>query len=180
VPWRDKTPLDFGYGFAWQIGSAFTICQHGPWTWGGRMQFGMANPGDDSWTEVDVEEVSGGEYREVDYCDADIDFWQAYAYLGPTYQLNDAWLLYCGGGWQTLHANFEVDCRGSAEFVPDDGDPTTLEEWNGNADYTLKHASGIGVFGAVWTPSPYARVGVDVLIGEAGKWGWAVTGTFPF
>jgi hypothetical protein len=181
VPWEWKQSLDFSYGFAWQVGSAFTICQHGPWTWGGRMQFGMANPDDDSFAVTDVEVEEGvGEFVDAEQYDVELDFWQAYAYLGPTYQLNDAWLIYCGGGWQTLHANVEIDCRGSAEFTPDGGDPEPLAQWQCDDSYILKHASAIGVFGAAWCPSPAARVGVDVLLGEGGKWGWAVAGVFPF
>jgi hypothetical protein len=176
----DKTPVDFDYGFAWQVGAAFTICQSGPWTFGGRMQFGAAYPGSwsdsysDEWEDVDVNGVDEGKTS------ADLDWWQAVAYLGATYELNPALHLYAGGGWQTLEGSLDVK-HSMTRYVDyyDDGElyPYYAESYNGS--FKLKHTSAIGVFGVLWAPTDNAKVGGELLIGEAGKWGIGVTAAFP-
>jgi len=203
--YRDKTSLDFGSGFAWQVGTRFTICRTGAWTWGGRMQFGMSDGGSDSISTSSsevlyehTEEYEGGTYSETvtesetEVMDADIEWWQAVAYFGPTYQLSDAFSVYIAGGWQTMQGTLDVESTETGEVVgvyvdePDEGEATTESElhdrWQdrGEASFKLKHASAIAVFGAAWAPTEQINIGVDALIGEGGKWGIGVSGAYAF
>jgi hypothetical protein len=182
IAYMDKINLDFGYGFAWQIGSAFTFCETGSVTWGGRMQFGMSDPDDDSVNRavVDMEFLDGSELISQQQADFDIDFWQAVAYFGPTWQANDAWSFYGGGGWQVLQATYEASGIDTLYYNDPDGDdgPVYKEVWDESGK--IKHASALLVFGGVWTPNVSANVGAEVLIGEGGKWGWGIGGMFPF
>ena len=182
--WRDS--LDFGTGFAWQIGTAFTICQSGRWTWGGRMQFGMADAGSGSasYSETSVEEEDGYEYvyHEDEVVTGDLSWWQAVAYIGPSYQVNETLQLYAAGGWQTLRATLDVTCLTTATesyiYGEDEEEVLYLEEYRDSGSYKLKHASPIGVFGAAWTPRDNLSLAVDVLIGDSGKWGVGVSGAW--
>ncbi|MEN6425726.1 MAG: hypothetical protein ABFE13_10205 [Phycisphaerales bacterium] len=191
---RDDVPttFDFGSGFSWQIGTAFTICRSGAWTWGGRMQFGMVQGDSDSFCQHVEETVAVGEtVEDVRTYDsvttAELDWWQAVAYVGPTYQLSDALSVYAGGGWQTLHGTLDIDYTdtGLLTEVDSTGETpvsTVLDGWRerGEGTITLKHASAIGVFGAAWSATSNVNIGVDALIGEAGKWGIGVSGAFAF
>jgi hypothetical protein len=172
LPYWYKESADFDWGIAWQIGTNFTICQHGPWTWGGRMQFGHADPDSDSWTYF----YDYGEgYYERETCSADIELYEALAYIGPTYQPSDTWLLYSGLGWQCERMTMDYTCYG-IYYEADE----PYERWYENGSGKLKHYSVIGLFGGAWMPNDRARVSADVLVGEAGKWGWSVAGQFPF
>jgi opacity protein-like surface antigen len=171
IPYWFKESADFDWGLAWQVGTNFTICQQGPWTWGGRMQFGMADPDSDSWTYRDSED----EYEWTETCSADIEMYQALAYIGPSYQPSDTWLLYSGIGWQCVHVTMDYNCRG-VEYEGEE----LYERWSEDGSGKLKHYSAIGLFGAAWMPNDKARVSADVLIGEAGKVGWSIIGQFPF
>jgi len=186
---------EFDYGFAWQVGSGFTFYQSGPWTFGGRMQFGMADPGEYSWSETDdFDEVYVADYdvyiRGYDSWrgNFDVDWWQAMAYLGGTYQVNDALQVYCGGGWQTLQGTFEYSGSETSYMtdyrLPDDDEYTELdgrvplEGSKENASLKVKHASAIAVFGVGFQPTDNVHVCGEVLVGEAGKWGIGLTGAF--
>lgn len=172
LPYWYKESADFDWGFAWQVGTNFTICQNGPWTWGGRMQFGQADPDSDSW----IYRYDYGEgYYEHETCSADIELYEALAYIGPTYQPSDTWLLYSGLGWQCERMTMDYTCYGV--YYEDD---VPYERWHENGSGKLKHTSAIGLFGGAWMPNDRARVSADILIGEAGKFGWSVAGQFPF
>jgi hypothetical protein len=191
----DALDAEFDYGFAWQIGSGFTFYRSGPWTFGGRMQFGMANPDEYSWSETDeFEDLYVEDYGvyiegyESWRGNIDLDWWQAMAYLGGTYQLNDALQVYCGGGWQTLHGTFEYSGTDTSkmtgykfslgeDYTPLD-DAVPLEQESHGASCKIKHASAIAVFGLGFEPTDNVHVGGEVLIGEAGKWGVGITGAF--
>jgi hypothetical protein len=161
--------VSFDWGFAWQVGTNFTICQNGPWTWGGRMQYGQADPDSDSWTYY----YDYGEgYYAVDNCSADIELYEALAYIGPTYQPSETWLLYSGLGWQCERITLDYSCDYVYYEPEDTPDYRNLEKGRGK----LKHYSAVGVFGGAWMPNDRARVSADVLIGEAGKFGWSVAG----
>jgi hypothetical protein len=164
----EKEAVDFDYGFAWQVGAAFTICRSGPWTFGGRMQFGAAYPGD--WSESWTDEEDG--YVEREKLNAELEWWQAVAYLGAVYELDAALQLYAGGGWQTWHGT--LDMKGSEAgylyWEPYD-DYVPVYQERSSASYKLKHASAIGVFGLLWAPTDNTDVAVELLVGEAGKWG---------
>jgi hypothetical protein len=164
---------DFGWGPAWQVGTNFTFCQNGPWTWGGRMQFGMADPDDDSWSFIERGEEG---YYWCGTRNADIEMYEALAYIGPTYQPSDTWLLYSALGWQCerVTLNYTED---EYEYFEEEEDP--LYRDYDDISGKLKHYSAIGIFGAMYT-HPKARISADVLIGEAGKWGYSVIGQFPF
>jgi len=172
---------DFGYGFAWQVGSGFTFYRSGPWTFGGRMQFGSATPDSWSWSSTDpnffLETGEGSaEGTATETGTADLDWWQAVAYLGGTYQVNDSLQLYGGGGWQTLHGTLDYTING--EFLSDDpvydGDYVFAQSRE-SGSCRIKHASAIGVFGAGWQPRDNVRVSGEFLFGERGKWGWGLT-----
>ena len=80
----EKEPVDFDYGFAWQVGAAFTICRSGPWTFGGRMQFGAAYPGD--WSESYSEEFEGEEdgiETRAQFVALGVDGLKGYVGVGP-------------------------------------------------------------------------------------------------
>jgi len=175
--WGDseKESADFGYGLAWQIGTNFTICKNGPWTWGGRLQVGAAYPSDwedkwsDTWQEGDANGPVNGKAT------GELDWWQGLAYLGATYQMNDALQLYAGLGWQTLQGTLDVDYAETAYL-----DGSAVYQERGSESYKLKHASAIGVLGLVWKPPiDDARVGVELIVGEAGKFGFGITGAIP-
>ena len=138
----DPSPdsVDFDWGFAWQVGTNFTICQQGPWTWGGRLQYGQADPDGDSWTYRYGDPPSDG---AIDNCSADIELYEALAYIGPTYQPSDTWLLYSALGWQCERITLDYDCD---YIVYSGGDPTYRYMENGTGK--LKHYSAIGLFGA--------------------------------
>jgi len=183
--------FDFGTGFTWQVGTRFTICRTGAWTWGGRMQFGMTEGGsaDNCYTDIDDVEGEGGIDRwvEVGTVDADIDWWQAVAYIGPSYQLSDVLQVYIAGGWQTLQGTLELEETWTEDhYTVTEGEGGEVEEWveasqyYGEDSYNLKHASAIAVFGAAWQATPDVNIGVDALVGEAGKWGIGVSGAFAF
>jgi opacity protein-like surface antigen len=187
--YRDKVNLDFDYGFAWQVGTAFTLCESGPWTWGGRMQFGMANPDDASVKRTVVEYssinnvggVGNGNWVTNETIDAELEYWQAVALLGPTYELNDQWSVYGAGGWQVLQADFDLSGTSTGTWIPATGSPSpsnSMEKFTGSG--TIKHASAILVFGATWAPNESARVAGEILIGEGGKFGWGISGAIPF
>jgi hypothetical protein len=162
----EKEPVDFDYGFAWQVGAAFTICRSGPWTFGGRMQFGAAYPDDwsDSWSEEDEGEL------ETEDLTAELDWWQAVAYMGATYELDPALQLYAGGGWQVWHGTLDMDASLTGyEDIDDEWVAVYQGRYDGS--YKLKHASAIGVFGLLWAPMDNTNVAVELLVGEAGKWG---------
>jgi len=189
-PWEDKYSADFGSAFTWQVGTRFTICRSGAWTWGGRMQFGMTQGASASesyyYTEDEVGEGTI-RYIETGAMDADLDWWQAVAYVGPTYQLSDALQVYFGGGWQTLQGKLEVDETWVEEeyYVTEGEEGEELEQYYGDKDtyeasFKLKHASAIAVFGAAWAPTEQINIGVDALIGEGGKWGIGVSGAYAF
>jgi len=185
-------PVDFDYGFAWQVGSGFTFYRNGPWTFGGRMQFGAASP--KSFSRSEREDWSGTVYvdevqydvsgYEVDHQTFDFDWWQAVAYLGGTYQVNDQLQLYGGGGWQTLHGTLDHSWNGTtyADMVYDtpEGDleldpaiPGYQEQERGSMK--VKHASAIGVFGVGWQPTDNVTVRGEFLFGERDKLGWGFT-----
>lgn len=176
----EKDPVDFDYGFAWQVGAAFTICRSGPLTIGGRMQFGAAYPDSysdsysDAWTEDDVNGVDEGKWS------ADLDWWQAVAYLGATYELDPTLQVYAGGGWQTWHGTLDLKWREltSIDYYEDGQPMYPYEEVRGSGAYKLKHASAIGVFGLLWAPTDNTDVAVELLIGEAGKWGIGAMAVF--
>jgi opacity protein-like surface antigen len=169
----EKDPVDFDYGFAWQVGAAFTVCRTGPWTFGGRMQFGAAYP--DDWTDTYTEEGEG--YVEREKITAELDWWQAVAYMGATYELDPALQLYAGGGWQTWHGTLDMDATFSyAIDIQDEWVEVGQGRWDG--EYKLKHASAIGVFGLLWVPTDNTDVAVELLIGEAGKWGLGAMAVF--
>ncbi len=196
--------VDFDYGFAWQVGAAFTICRSGPWTFGGRMQFGAAYPDSfnysgsevdeelvDEWTEDGVTYQEYDDYSERWRGSIDLDWWQTIAYLGATYQVDPALQLYAGGGWQTLHGTLDhsdaeteyytgsrllADGELVDSYEPEDPIPEEGESSSGS--YKLKHASAIGVVGLLWAPTDNTRVGVECLVGEAGKWGIGVMAVF--
>lgn len=174
IPFWLKESADFNWGFAWQIGTNFTFCQYGPWTWGGRMQFGMADPDSDSWTSRGSDES----YVWRETCSADVDLYQAIAYIGPSYQPNDTWLLYTGLGWQCIRMNLDYTCYGTEYFEENGQEP--FMKWYDDATGKLKHSSAIGVFGAAWMPHARAHVGADVLAGEDGKFGFSIVGQFPY
>jgi len=173
-PYWFKESADFDWGLAWQVGSNFTICQQGPWTWGGRMQFGMADPDSDSWTYRE----EGEDYYWTETCSADIEMYEALAYIGPTYQPSDTWLLYSGIGWQCVRVTMDYDCYG-IEYDTE-GETVPYERWYESGTGKLKHYSAIALFGGAWMPNDRARVSADVLVGEAGKFGWSIAGQFPF
>jgi hypothetical protein len=176
IPYWYKESADFDWGLAYQFGTNFTICQNGPWTWGGRMQFGYADPDGDSWT-YRVDEGEG--WYWYDNCSADIEVYEALAYIGPSYHPSDTWLLYSGLGWQCERVTMDYDCYGMEYYV--EGETTyPYERWNENGSGKLKHYSAIGLFGGAWMPNDRARVSADVLVGEAGKFGWSIVGQFPF
>ncbi len=187
--WGDpeKVSADFDYGLAWQIGANFTICQSGPWTFGGRMQIGAAYPGDwkekwyDTWMEGEGNGNGNGDGEGVDVgrATAELDWWQGMAYLGATYQMSDVLQLYAGGGWQSLQGSLDVKISESNYYYSGE---ELIEYGRGKCSesYKLKHASAIGVFGVAWKPPiDDARVGVELIVGEAGKWGLGVTGAIP-
>jgi hypothetical protein len=178
IGWRTGIPgywyeesADFDWGFAWQVGTNFTICQNGPWTWGGRLQYGHADPDSDSWTyrTVDVNDVYS------DTCSADVEMYEALAYIGPSYQPSDTWMLYSGIGWQCVRMTMDYDCD-YLEIL--DGDPYYRDQESGRGK--LKHYSVFGLFGGAWMPNDRTRVSADILVGEAGKFGWSVAGQFPY
>ena len=178
----EKDPVDFDYGFAWQVGAAFTICRSGPWTFGGRMQFGAAYP--DDWSETYSEDfydsgmdVNGVEDQAVE---AELEWWQAVAYLGATYEIDPTLQLYAGGGWQTWTGSLDMDWAGTT-YVDyyEDGQPMyPYDQYAGSGSYKLKHASAIGVFGLLWAPTDNTNVAVELLVGEAGKWGIGAMAVF--
>ena len=167
----DKYPADFGYGPAWQLGTNFNICQWGACTIGGRLQIGAAYP--DDWSDK-----YAGTYDSYDYIECvngKFNYWQGLAYVGALYQLNDAWQLYGGIGWQTLQGTLDVKYNETEYY---DGDPAS--QYAGSESMKLKHVSPIGVFGVMWKPPiDNARVGAELLVGEAGKFGVGFTGTIP-
>lgn len=166
--------VDFDWGFAWQVGTNFTICQNGPWTWGGRMQYGQADPDSDSWTyRYDF----GEGYYATDRCQADIELYEALAYIGPTYQPSETWLIYSAIGWQCERITMDYSCDYVYYYEPED---VLIDRWMEKGRGKLKHYSAVGLFGAAWMPNDRARVSADILIGEAGKFGWSVAGQFPF
>ncbi len=186
-----KESLDFGTGFTWQIGTRFTICRSGAWTWGGRMQFGMVDGGSassrSSWVEEEAGEGGIIRYVETEEVDADLEWWQAVAYIGPTYQLSDVLQVYIAGGWQTLHGTLDIESTWTDSVIGvTEGELGEEEELFGKeqsldkGSFKLKHASPIAVFGAAWAPREDLNIGVDALIGEAGKWGLGVSASFAF
>jgi opacity protein-like surface antigen len=177
LPYWFEESVDFDWGLAWQVGTNFTICQQGPWTWGGRMQFGMADPDSDSWTYRGEDgDENGGLW--TDTCNADIEMYQALAYIGPSYQPSDGWLLYSGIGWQCVRVTMDYNCEYLERNAEDSDVPYYRESESDTGK--LKHYSAIGLIGAAWMPNDRARVSADVLIGEAGKIGWSIAGQFPF
>ena len=166
--WKETADLD--WGFAWQVGTNFTICQNGPWTWGGRLQYGSADPDSDSWTSRGEDEGTW-----VDNCSADIELYEALAYIGPSYQPSDTWLLYSGLGWQCVRMSLDYTC----DTIYYDGEDPTSRYYE-TATGKLKHYSAIGLVGGAWMPNDRARVSADILVGEAGKFGWSIAGQFPF
>jgi hypothetical protein len=164
--------FDFDWGFAWQVGTNFTICQNGPWTWGGRLQFGHADPDSDSKT-YRYDEGEG--YYATDQIKADIELYEALAYIGPTYQPSETWLLYSAIGWQCERITLDYNC----DYIYYSSEtPVDRDIENGRGK--LKHYSAVGIIGGAWMPNDRARVSADVLIGEAGKFGWSVAGQFPY
>lgn len=165
----EKESADFDYGPAWQVGTNFTICQSGPWTFGGRLQVGAAYPDDWDFSYYELAEP----YEYFGRGTAELDYWQGVAYVGAACQLSDAALLYFGGGWQTLQGSF--DCE-YTETEEDTGTPTSpTYQYEERTSGKIKHNSAIGVAGASWAPSDTTKVGVEFLFGEAGKWGLGVT-----
>ncbi|MEN6576928.1 MAG: hypothetical protein ABFD90_11340 [Phycisphaerales bacterium] len=183
--------FDFGTGFTWQVGTRFTICRTGAWTWGGRMQFGRTEGGDAGNCYSDTEDVPNDgftdRYVEVGVVDADIDWWQAVAYIGPSYQLSDALQVYVAGGWQTLQGTLNIEETWTEDhYQVTEVEGEEVEQWVGADQFCgedslrIKHASPIAVFGAAWSATSNVNIGVDALIGEAGKWGIGVSGAFAF
>lgn len=179
-----KDSLDFGTGFTWQVGTRFTICQTGAWTWGGRLQFGMVDDLSGSSCYTEVSEVAENAYEvETEEVDADLDWWQAAAYIGPTYKLSDALQVYIAGGWQTLQGTIDIDAAMTDETYDVGGEVEELVERDQYADkgsFEINHASAIAVFGAAWAPTENINIGVDGLVGESGKWGVGISGAFAF
>jgi hypothetical protein len=167
--------VDFDWGFAWQVGTNFTICQNGPWTWGGRLQYGSADPDGDSWTYRYGDPSDPNSSGATDACKADIELYEALAFIGPTYQPDETWLLYSAIGWQCERITMDYSCDYISYYL---GDPES--RWMLDERAKLKHYSVVGLFGGAWMPNDKARVSADVLIGEAGKFGWSVVGQFPF
>jgi len=178
----EEESVDFGYGFAWQVGTAFTFCQSGPWTFGGRMQIGFAYPDEwsDSWAYYD--EYENGDYQEWDQYDeasVDLEWWQAVGYIGANYEVSDALSFYAGGGLQVLHATIDEKWSGYDDYYTENGSYYEWdEEWQGSGSQKIRHASAIGLFGGLWKPTDRTNVSADVLFGEAGKWGIGVMGSF--
>jgi hypothetical protein len=179
-----KDSLDFGTGFTWQVGTRFTICQTGAWTWGGRLQFGMVDNLSGSDCHTEVSPVVGNTYTvETDVVDADLDWWQAVAYIGPTYKLTDAVQVYVAGGWQTLQGTLDADAILTEDTYGVSGEVEELTQRNQYAEeasFRIRHASAIAVFGAAWAPTENINIGVDGLVGESGKWGVGISGAFAF
>lgn len=179
-----KDSLDFGTGFTWQVGTRFTICRTGAWTWGGRLQFGMVDDLSGSSCYTEVSEVVDNTYEvETEEVDADLDWWQAVAYIGPTYKLSDALQVYIAGGWQTLQGTLDVDATLTGETYDVSEEVEELVERDQYADegsFEINHASAIAAFGAAWAPTENINIGVDGLVGESGKWGVGVSGAFAF
>jgi len=176
----DKESVDFDYGFAWQVGAAFTVCRSGPWTFGGRLLFGMADPGSysESWSE-EYEDEDDGSGVEKGKVNADIEWWQAVAYMGAAYEVSDALQLYLGGGWQTMQGTLDLSWRGTEyyDYYDDGVQPMyPYEGERGGGRSKVKHASAIGVFGLSWAPTADTNVGVELIVGEGGKWGIGVMG----
>ena len=171
----EKESADFGYGLAWQLGANFTICHNGPWTFGGRMQIGAAYPGDWSETRSGTWEEGDSNGVDTEKTTGDLSWWQGLAYLGGTYQFNDTLQGYAGLGWQTMQGTLDVDYSYTAYY-----DSSAVYQERGSASYKVKHASAVGVFGLLWKPPiDDARVGVELIVGEAGKFGFGVTGAIP-
>jgi len=171
--WGDteKDSADFGYGPAWQLGTNFNICQWGACTIGGRLQIGAAYPGD--WSE----KCAGTEdsYDYVGCGTGKLNYFQGLAYVGALCPVNDNWQLYGGIGWQTLQGTLDFKYT-ETEY----SDGTPVYQYTGRESMKLKHVSPIGVFGVMWKPPiDNARVGAELLVGEAGKFGFGFTGTIP-
>jgi|GEM_PF-3073581 len=161
--YSEKESADFGYGFAWQLGTNFNICQWDSWTFGGRLQIGAAYPDDwsDSYAISDSVICQTGK----------LDYFQGLAYVGALCQMNDAWQLYGGIGWQTLQGTLDYKCTTTTDTSSQEADSSSIK---------LKHVSAIGVFGVLWKPPiDDARVGAELIVGEAGKLGFGFTGTIP-
>jgi len=163
---------EFDYGFAWQVGTSFTIYQSGPWTLGGRMQFGMANPEDYSFSGTEESATDPNDY-DTESGSVDLEWWQAVALLGGSYQVNDALSMYCSGGWQTFQGTVDFSMTDTSY---EDELPTSQYQYT--SSYKIKHASAIGVFGVGFQPTDNVHVCGEVLVGEAGKWGIGLTGAF--
>lgn len=175
--WGDTTEdsADFGYGLAWQLGTNFTICRSGPWTFGGRMQIGAAYPGDWSQTRSGTWEEGDSNGVDTEKTTADLSWWQGLAYLGGTYQINDTLQGYAGLGWQTMQGTLDVDYSYTAYY-----DSSAVYQERADGSMKIKHASAIAVFGLAWKPPvDDARVGVELIVGEAGKFGFGITGAIP-
>ena len=171
--YTSEDSVDFDYGFAWQVGAAFTICRTGPWTFGGRMQFGAAYP--DDWSDSSSEEEDG--YLGREKITAELDWWQAVAYMGATYELDPTLQVYAGGGWQTWHGTLDMDASWDS-YIDIDGEWFAVYQESFDGSYKLKHASAIGVFGLLWAPTDNTNVAVELLVGEAGKWGIGAMAVF--
>ncbi len=190
-PWEHKYSVDFGSGFTWQVGTRFTICKSGPWTWGGRLHFAMADGGTGDVCFTEEEYWEGDEYTGVDVyttdAEVDLEWWQAVAYIGPTYQLSDAFQVYIAGGWQTMNGTAKFESTDTWDgYTVSEGEGGEERSWYSREQdsyegtFKLEHASAIAVFGAAWAPTEQINIGVDALIGESGKWGIGVTGAYAF